>query len=118
MDRMAPTPTLAQLLDLLRTQVRRGGPPASPRRRSVGSSTTDPMKSKAPFGREEICIPGRAQAGVLIQREVDPWLTDQISEVSMVTMPISVLFPVLPTRPGWLFPRIAPADRRQYAPQD
>ncbi|KAE8882669.1 hypothetical protein PF007_g9011 [Phytophthora fragariae] len=95
-----------------------GGPPASPRRQPAGSSTPDPIKPKAPFGREEICIPGRAQARVMIQREVDPWLADQISDMAMVTMLISALFLVLPTRPGWLFPRIAPADRRQYTPQD
>lgn len=29
-----------------------------------------------------------------------------------------MLFPVLPTRPGWLFPRIALAERRQYPAQD
>ncbi|KAE8882854.1 hypothetical protein PF003_g33167 [Phytophthora fragariae] len=36
----------------------------------------------------------------------------------MITMLISVLFPILPTCPGWLFPRIAPTDRRQFSPQD
>ncbi|KAE8891459.1 hypothetical protein PF005_g21778 [Phytophthora fragariae] len=94
------------------------GAPASPRRRPAGSSTPDPMRPVAPFGPEELCIPGRAQARALIQREVDPWLADHISDVAMVTMLINVLFPVLPTRPGWLFPRVAPADRRQYTPKD
>ncbi|KAE8951414.1 hypothetical protein PR002_g32981 [Phytophthora rubi] len=54
----------------------------------------------------------------MIQKEVDPWLADQISDKAMVTMLISVLFPILPTCPGWLFPRIAPTDRRQFSPQD
>ncbi|KAE8992083.1 hypothetical protein PR002_g20666 [Phytophthora rubi] len=95
-----------------------GGPSATPSRRSAGSSVPDPMKPVAPFARGELCIPGRAQAHAMIQREVDPCLADQISDKAMVTMLINVLFPVLPTRPGWLFPRIAPTDRRQYTPQD
>ncbi|KAE8978257.1 hypothetical protein PR001_g24897 [Phytophthora rubi] len=76
------------------------------------------MKPLAPFARGELCIPGRTQAHAMIQREVDPWLADQISDKAMVTMLINVLFPILPTRPGWLFPRIAPTDRRQYTPHD
>ncbi|KAE8887482.1 hypothetical protein PF003_g28298 [Phytophthora fragariae] len=76
------------------------------------------MTPVAPFDREEICILGRAQARALIQREVYPYLADQISDVAMVIMLINVLFPVLPTRPGWLFPRIALAGRRQYTAQD
>ncbi|KAE8877325.1 hypothetical protein PF003_g38610 [Phytophthora fragariae] len=76
------------------------------------------MRPVAPFGPEELCIPGRAQAHAMIQKEVDPWLADQISDKAMVTMLINVLFPALPTRPGWLFPRIAPAARRQYTPRD
>ncbi|KAE9264287.1 hypothetical protein PR003_g32855 [Phytophthora rubi] len=76
------------------------------------------MKPVAPFARGELCIPGRTQAHAMIQREVDPWLADQISDKAMVTMLINVLFPILPTRPGWLFPRIALTDRRQYTPQD
>ncbi|KAE8987101.1 hypothetical protein PR001_g22424, partial [Phytophthora rubi] len=95
-----------------------GGAPASPRRRPAGSSTPDPMKPVAPFGPDELCIPGRTQARAMIQREVDLWLADQISDVAMITMLISTLFPILPTRPGWLFPRIAPADRLQYTPND
>ncbi|KAE9166748.1 hypothetical protein PF005_g29074 [Phytophthora fragariae] len=95
-----------------------GGPSAPPPRRSAGSSAPDPMKSVAPFARGELCIPGRVQAHAMIQREVDPWLADQISDKAMVTMLINVLFPILPTRPGWLFPRIALTDRRQYTPQD
>ncbi|KAE8965837.1 hypothetical protein PF011_g28145 [Phytophthora fragariae] len=94
-----------------------GGAPASPRR-SAGSPALDPMKPVAPFARGELCIPGRTQAHAIIQREVDPWLADQISDKAMVTMLINVLFPILPTRPGWLFPRIASTDRRQYTPQD
>ncbi|KAE9323574.1 hypothetical protein PF008_g17316 [Phytophthora fragariae] len=92
-----------------------GDAPASPRRRPAGSSTPDPMRPVAPFGPEDLCIPGRAQARAMIQ---DPWLADQISDATMVTMLINVLFPVLPTRPGWLFPRIAPTARRQYTPRD
>ncbi|KAE8968208.1 hypothetical protein PR002_g27831 [Phytophthora rubi] len=95
-----------------------GGPSAPPPRRSAGSSAPDPMKPVAPFARGELCIPGRVQAHAMIQREVDPWLADQISDKAMVTMLINGLFPILPTRPGWLFPRIAPTDRRQYTPQD
>ncbi|KAE9164612.1 hypothetical protein PF004_g29770 [Phytophthora fragariae] len=76
------------------------------------------MKPVAPFARGELCIPGRTQAHAMIQRAVDPWLADQISDKAMVAMLINVLFPILPTRPGWLFPRIAPTDRRQYTPQD
>ncbi|KAE8990564.1 hypothetical protein PR001_g20068 [Phytophthora rubi] len=95
-----------------------GDAPASPRPRLAGSSTPDPMRPVAPFGPEELCIPGRAQARAMIQREVDPWLADQIADAAMVTMLINVLFPALPTRPGWLFPRIAPAAQRQYTPRD
>ncbi|KAE9305548.1 hypothetical protein PF008_g21689 [Phytophthora fragariae] len=71
------------------------------------------MRPVAPFGPEHLCIPGRAQARAMIQREVDPWLANQIADAAMVTMLINVLFPILPTRPGWLFPRIAPTARRQ-----
>ncbi|KAE9050468.1 hypothetical protein PR003_g20978 [Phytophthora rubi] len=95
-----------------------GDAPASPRPRLAGSSTPDPMKPVAPFGPEKLCIPGRAQARAMIQREVDSWLADQISDVAMVTMLINVLFPALPTRRGWLFPRITPTARRQYTPRD
>ncbi|KAE8984902.1 hypothetical protein PR002_g22789 [Phytophthora rubi] len=49
-----------------------GGAPASPRRQPAGSPTSDPMRPVVPFGPEELCIPGRAQARVMIQREVDP----------------------------------------------
>ncbi|KAE8912944.1 hypothetical protein PF003_g2829 [Phytophthora fragariae] len=58
------------------------------------------MKPVAPFGPDELCIPGRTQARAMIQREVDPWLADQISDVAMVAMLISTLFPILPTCPG------------------
>ncbi|KAE9018182.1 hypothetical protein PF011_g6373 [Phytophthora fragariae] len=95
-----------------------GGAPSSPRRRPAGSPAPDPMQLVALFGPEELCIPGRAQARAMIQREVDPWLADQISDVAMVTMLINTLFPILPTRPGWLFPRVAPADRCHYTPND
>ncbi|KAE8982297.1 hypothetical protein PR001_g23773 [Phytophthora rubi] len=39
--------------------------PTSPRRQSARASPLDPMTPVAPFGRDEICIPGRAQARAL-----------------------------------------------------
>ncbi|KAE8907017.1 hypothetical protein PF006_g26825 [Phytophthora fragariae] len=113
MDRMAQTLVRTQLPDLLRT--------LSPREAlllRLAAPLDLPMKPVAPFARGELCIPGRTQAHAMIQPEVDPWLADQISDKTMVTMLINVLFPILPTLPGWMFPRIAPTDRRQYTPQD
>ncbi|KAE8990780.1 hypothetical protein PR003_g12132 [Phytophthora rubi] len=69
--------------------------PASSRRRP--SKPSGPMSPVAPFGPEELCIAGRAQARKLIEKYVDPWLVDQISDLAMVTMLINHLFPVLPT---------------------
>ncbi|KAE9038395.1 hypothetical protein PR001_g4362 [Phytophthora rubi] len=93
-----------------------GKPPASSRRRS--SEPSGPMSPVAPFGPEELCIPGRAQARKLIEKNVDPWLAGQISDLAMVTMLINHLFPVLPTKPGWLFPRVDSGKRQQYTAAD
>ncbi|KAE9201565.1 hypothetical protein PF004_g18682 [Phytophthora fragariae] len=93
-----------------------GKTPASSRRRS--SDPSGPMPPVAPFGPEELCIPGRAQARKLIEKDVDPWLASQISDLAMVTMLINHLFPVLPTKPGWLFPRVDSGKRQQYPTSD
>ncbi|KAE8999177.1 hypothetical protein PR001_g19126 [Phytophthora rubi] len=84
--------------------------PTPPRRRP--SEPSGPMSPVAPFGPEELCIPGRAQAHKMIQASVDPWLADQISDLAMVTMLINHLFPVLSTKPGWLFPRVDSSKRQ------
>ncbi|KAE8984266.1 hypothetical protein PF011_g20848 [Phytophthora fragariae] len=90
--------------------------PASSRRRP--SEPSGPMSPVAPLGPEELCIPGRAQARRMIQKNVDPWLANQISDLAMVTMLVNHLFPVLPTKPGWLFPRVDPSKRQQYTAAD
>ncbi|KAE9355068.1 hypothetical protein PF008_g4247 [Phytophthora fragariae] len=93
-----------------------GKTPASSRRRS--SEPSGPMPPVAPFGPEELCIPGWAQARKLIEKDVDPWLASQISDLAIVTMLINHLFPVLPTKPGWLFPRVDSGKRQQYTASD
>ncbi|KAE8909729.1 hypothetical protein PF005_g22222 [Phytophthora fragariae] len=90
--------------------------PAPSRRRP--SEPSGPISPVAPFGPEELCIPGRARAHKMMQANVDPWLADQISDLAMVKMLINNLFPVLPTKPGWLFPRADSGKRQQYTARD
>ncbi|KAE9095823.1 hypothetical protein PF010_g16563 [Phytophthora fragariae] len=90
--------------------------PASSRRRP--SEPSGPMSPVAPFGPEELGIPGRAQARKMFEADVDPWLANQISDLAMVKMLINNLFPVLPTKPGWLFPRVDSGKRQQYTAQN
>ncbi|KAE9319647.1 hypothetical protein PF008_g18219 [Phytophthora fragariae] len=47
-----------------------------------------------------------------------PWLANQISDLAMVKILIDKLFPVLLTKPGWLFPRVDSGKRQQYTAPD
>lgn len=90
--------------------------PAPSRRRP--SEPFGPMSPVAPFGPDELCIPGWARAHKMIQADVDPWLADQTSDLAMVKMLTNHLFPALPTKPGWLFLRVDSCKRQQYTAQD
>ncbi|KAE8875915.1 hypothetical protein PF003_g40000 [Phytophthora fragariae] len=54
-------------------------------RHPLGPQTPDPMRPVAPFGPEELCIPGRAQAHAMIQKEVGSMAGRPNLDKAMVT---------------------------------
>ncbi|EGZ20273.1 hypothetical protein PHYSODRAFT_246064 [Phytophthora sojae] len=73
----------------------------------------DPLAPVVPFAADSDCIPGREHAHMPVSADCHPWLVDRLNDVAMVSMLIDVLFPILPTAPGWLFPYFGPAQGRR-----
>ncbi|EGZ18318.1 hypothetical protein PHYSODRAFT_332140 [Phytophthora sojae] len=84
-------------------------PPARARRPPV----QDLLAPVVPFAPDADCIPGRENAHALVPTDCQPWQVDHLNDAAMVTMLIDVLFPILPTAPGWLFPYFGPAEGRK-----
>ncbi|KAG6578199.1 uncharacterized protein IUM83_16470 [Phytophthora cinnamomi] len=94
----------------------RGPNPAPANRRRPARN---PLAPVAPFGSEAQCIPGRAQPRILIQADVDPWISEELDNKTLAAMRIQALFPVLPIQLGWIFPYFELAeDRPQVADTD
>ncbi|KAG6606490.1 uncharacterized protein IUM83_14430 [Phytophthora cinnamomi] len=94
----------------------RGPNPAPASRRRPARN---PLAPVAPFRSEAQCIPGRAQPRILIQADVDPWISDELDNKTLAAMRIQALFPVLPIQLGWISPYFELAeDRPQVADTD
>ncbi|KAG6620406.1 Myosin heavy chain, striated muscle [Phytophthora cinnamomi] len=65
-----------------------------------GCPFRNPLAPVAPFGPEAQCVPGRGQPRILIQADVDPWISDGLDNKTLAAMRIQALFPVLPIHPG------------------
>lgn len=68
----------------------------------------DPLAPVATFAPSADCIPGSERPHVLVPADCNPWLVEELNDVAMVSMLIDVLFSILPTAPGWLFPFVDP----------
>ncbi|KAI9986066.1 hypothetical protein PInf_024913 [Phytophthora infestans] len=100
---------------------RGGGSPGSPRGgESPGSvlipappnSSLPGMLPVAPFGPNAAFIPGRRAPVAFATRDIEPWSAKKLNRVAIISMKITVLFPELPFRAEWIFPRTADAIPR------
>ncbi|POM81011.1 Hypothetical protein PHPALM_1082 [Phytophthora palmivora] len=55
-----------------------------------------------PEGR---CIPGRRIVRVMAATDIDPWIDSRLVNQTLIAMTVNFLFPILPFRPDWIFPR-------------
>ncbi|KAF4136001.1 hypothetical protein GN958_ATG14816, partial [Phytophthora infestans] len=79
-----------------------GGSPGSPHG----------MLPVAPFGPDAAFIPGRRAPVAFATRDIEPWSAKKLNRVAVISMKITVLFPELPFRAEWIFPRTADAIPR------
>ncbi|KAF4134546.1 hypothetical protein GN958_ATG16263 [Phytophthora infestans] len=79
-----------------------GGSPGSPHG----------MLPVAPFGPDAAFIPGRRAPVAFAARDIEPWSAKKLNRVAIISMKITVLFPELPFRAEWIFPRTADAIPR------
>ncbi|KAF4145948.1 hypothetical protein GN958_ATG04861 [Phytophthora infestans] len=88
-----------------------GGSPGSPH---GGGSPGSPhgMLPVAPFGPDAAFIPGRRAPVAFAARDIEPWSAKKLNRVAIISMKITVLFPELPFRAEWIFPRTADAIPR------
>ncbi|KAF4139034.1 hypothetical protein GN958_ATG11775 [Phytophthora infestans] len=88
-----------------------GGSPGSPH---GGGSPGSPhgMLPVAPFGPDAAFIPGRRAPVAFATRDIEPWSAKKLNRVAVISMKITVLFPELPFRAEWIFPRTADAIPR------
>ncbi|KAF4137730.1 hypothetical protein GN958_ATG13079 [Phytophthora infestans] len=88
-----------------------GGSPGSPHGGgSPGSSHG--MLPVAPFGPDAAFIPGRRAPVAFATRDIESWSAKKLNRVAVISMKITVLFPELPFRAEWIFPRTADAIPR------
>ncbi|KAF4143104.1 hypothetical protein GN958_ATG07706 [Phytophthora infestans] len=70
------------------------------------------MLPVAPFGPDAAFIPGRRAPVAFAARDIEPWSAKKLNRVAVISMKITVLFPELPFRAEWIFPRTADAIPR------
>ncbi|KAF4127152.1 hypothetical protein GN958_ATG23660 [Phytophthora infestans] len=70
------------------------------------------MLPVAPFGPDAAFILGRRAPVAFAARDIEPWSAKKLNRVAVISMKITVLFPELPFRAEWIFPRTADAIPR------
>ncbi|KAF4141921.1 hypothetical protein GN958_ATG08893 [Phytophthora infestans] len=89
-----------------------GGSPGSVLIPAPLNSSLPGMLPVAPFGPDAAFIPGRRAPVAFAARDIEPWSAKKLNRVATISMKITVLFPELPFRAEWIFPRIADAIPR------
>ncbi|GMF54650.1 unnamed protein product [Phytophthora fragariaefolia] len=89
-----------------------GRDPATPPR------PRNPLAAADPIAPGDQWIPGRDTSRILAPIDCEPWAVARLNHVAIMTMSIDVLFPLLPTQPGWIFPHLDPENRPQYRSTD
>ncbi|KAF4140822.1 hypothetical protein GN958_ATG09995, partial [Phytophthora infestans] len=89
-----------------------GGSPESVLIPAPPNSSLPGMLPVAPFGPDAAFIPGRRAPVAFAARDIEPWSAKELNRVAIISMKITVLFPELPFRAGWIFPRTADAIPR------
>ncbi|KAI9987304.1 hypothetical protein PInf_023305 [Phytophthora infestans] len=82
-----------------------GGSPGSVLIPALPNSSLPGMLPVAPFGPDAAFIPGRRAPVAFATRDIEPWSAKKLNR-------ITVLFPELPFRAEWIFPRTADAIPR------
>ncbi|KAI9981149.1 hypothetical protein PInf_010751 [Phytophthora infestans] len=86
-----------------------GGSPGSVLIPAPPNSSLPGMLPVAPFGPDAAFIPGRRAPVAFAARDIEPWSAKKLNRVAVISMKITVLFPELPFRAEWIFPRTADA---------
>ncbi|KAF4147847.1 hypothetical protein GN958_ATG02962, partial [Phytophthora infestans] len=89
-----------------------GGSPGSVLIPAPPNSSLPGMLPVAPFGPDAAFIPGRRAPVAFATRDIEPWSAKKLNRVAVISMKIIVLFPELPFRAEWIFPRTADAIPR------
>ncbi|KAF4140121.1 hypothetical protein GN958_ATG10688 [Phytophthora infestans] len=89
-----------------------GGSPGSVLIPTPPNSSLPGMLPVAPFGPDAAFIPGRRAPVAFATRDIEPWSAKKLNRVAVISMKITVLFPELPFRAEWIFPRTADAIPR------
>ncbi|KAF4139049.1 hypothetical protein GN958_ATG11764, partial [Phytophthora infestans] len=89
-----------------------GGSPGSVLIPAPPNSSLPGMLPVAPFGPDAAFIPGRRAPVGFATRDIEPWSAKKLNRVAVISMKITVLFPELPFRAEWIFPRTADAIPR------
>ncbi|KAF4141530.1 hypothetical protein GN958_ATG09279 [Phytophthora infestans] len=89
-----------------------GGSPGSVLIPAPPNSSLPGMLPVAPFGPDAAFIPGRRAPVAFATRDIEPWSAKKLNRVAVISMKITVLFPELPFRAKWIFPRTADAIPR------
>ncbi|KAF4131497.1 hypothetical protein GN958_ATG19313, partial [Phytophthora infestans] len=89
-----------------------GGSPGSVLIPAPPNSSLPGMLPVAPFGPDAAFIPGRRAPVAFAARDIEPWSAKKLNRVAIISMKITVLFPELPFRAEWIFPRTADAIPR------
>ncbi|KAF4127531.1 hypothetical protein GN958_ATG23278 [Phytophthora infestans] len=89
-----------------------GGSPGSVLIPAPPNSSLPWMLPVAPFGPDAAFIPGRRAPVAFAARDIEPWSAKKLNRVAIISMKITVLFPELPFRAEWIFPRTADAIPR------
>ncbi|KAF4145268.1 hypothetical protein GN958_ATG05541 [Phytophthora infestans] len=89
-----------------------GGSPGSVLIPAPPNSSLPGMLPVAPFGPDAAFITGRRAPVAFATRDIEPWSAKKLNRVTVISMKITVLFPELPFRAEWIFPRTADAIPR------
>ncbi|KAF4141600.1 hypothetical protein GN958_ATG09209 [Phytophthora infestans] len=89
-----------------------GGSPGSVLIPAPPNSSLPGMLPVAPLGPDAAFIPGRRAPVAFATRDIEPWSAKKLNRVAVIPMKITVLFPELPFRAEWIFPRTADAIPR------
>ncbi|KAF4141225.1 hypothetical protein GN958_ATG09584 [Phytophthora infestans] len=89
-----------------------GGSPGSVLIPALPNLSLPGMLPVDPFGPDAAFIPGRRAPVAFATRDIEPWSAKKLNRVAVISMKITVLFPELPFRAEWIFPRTADAIPR------